>query len=338
MSEPAAPSQIDELRPEGGADLTLILSSRGAKEEWLDRLRELAEAAALSAPPGQIQIRDEAVEDLPDHPALLLRSSDGREIRYFALPEGPEAKPFQEAIDVMLRITDLEQQQWTQRLDGLRTRCEITVFVAPGCPHCPRAVRAANRLALSNRYVVTTVVDAFELTDLAAKYGVKTAPLTVIDGGLSLPGLISEADLVDHLLERGGEKFLESMFRSLVESGRHGEASRLVSSGEALDPYLRIWKDSTLAVRIGLMLVAEEALERDSRALNPLVPALVEVLESDDASLRGDSIDLLGRIGHPSSVGSIEALRGDSNPHVAEIAAEVAEELTAPGGIQRLEQ
>ncbi len=180
--------------------------------------------------------------------------------------------------------------------------------------------------------VTTTVIDAFEFSDLASSFGVRSAPLTVIDGGLTLPGVIPSATLVDHLLERGGTKHLADMFRSLIEVGRHREAARLTVSGEAVPVFLEIWKDSTLAERIGLMIVAEEALAGEPRALDSIVHDLVALLGSNDASLRGDSVDLLGRIGDPVVVDPINQLRNDPNPHVAEIATEVLEELSLRDG------
>jgi len=63
--------------------------------------------------------------------------------------------------------------------------------------------------------------------------------------------------------------------------------------------------------------------------LDGAVPSLIEVLQSEDGSLRGDTADLLGQIGHQGAIPDLEELRNDPNPDVAEIAAEALEEIEA---------
>jgi HEAT repeat protein len=66
--------------------------------------------------------------------------------------------------------------------------------------------------------------------------------------------------------------------------------------------------------------------------MDGLVPVLKTGLDGEgplakDPSRRGDTADLLGRIGHPDARPILEALMSDSNPEVAEAAEEALEEL-----------
>jgi HEAT repeat protein len=74
-------------------------------------------------------------------------------------------------------------------------------------------------------------------------------------------------------------------------------------------------------------MAAEEALEAGREVLDHLVADLVPILCAEDATLRGDTADLLGRIGHPAAKDALESLQGDPNPDVAEIASEALEEI-----------
>jgi HEAT repeat protein len=84
--------------------------------------------------------------------------------------------------------------------------------------------------------------------------------------------------------------------------------------------------------RVNLFLVAEEALAADEECMDGLVPVLKAGLEregplAEDPSRRGDTADLLGRIGHPDARPVLEALATDPNPEVAEAAQDALEEL-----------
>jgi len=49
------------------------------------------------------------------------------------------------------------------------------------------------------------------------------------------------------------------------------------------------------------VLAAEQTLDAKPEVLYPMVPDLIRLLEAEDASLRGDTADLLGQIGHPDA-------------------------------------
>jgi HEAT repeat protein len=75
------------------------------------------------------------------------------------------------------------------------------------------------------------------------------------------------------------------------------------------------------------MMAVEETLEADRSALDGLVSGLLPILPSEDAVLRGDTADLLGKIGHRAATDALHALLDDPNPDVAEIASEALEEI-----------
>jgi hypothetical protein len=147
----------------------------------------------------------------------------------------------------------------------------------------------------------------------------------VIDDGLVLTGELDEADLrrvVDGLDTPGHRT---ALLRSLVESGRFDDALAVLGQPDGLVHFVELWTQSTTGMRIGLLLMAEKALARDVSALDPCVSGLLPLLRSTDAALRGDSADLLGRIGSNTALNALRPLRGDPDPDVADIVAEALE-------------
>ncbi len=262
-------------------------------------------------------------------PGLTLVSRDHRRVHYLALPNGPEAAPFREALLGLSRHPAGSAADPAMRLGGLARPAELLVFIASTCPHCPLAVRAANRLAIVSSAVTTSIVDVQRYSELAERFCIRSVPTTILDEGLSVMGVVQVSDLVDRVLAREAGDYEATVFRSLVEANRLDEAAQSVHAGHGVTYFFSAWKESATSMRMGLLLTAEKVLELDPAGLDGLVPRLLSLLSSQDATFRGDTADLLGRIGHPAAAERLKALLDDPNPDVAEIASEALEETNA---------
>lgn len=230
-------------------------------------------------------------------------------------------------------LTDLEDV-WAvaPTLERLNEDTDILLFIAPGCPVCPHQVRAAATVALASDRVTLEIVDVSQDPTLARRYEVRSVPTMVIDDELILTGLTRAATLAERLVERQGPGAETMLFASLVESGRHSAASERLADGHSVEAFAELWAESTLESRMGLMLVAEEALDRNPDALHDLVPHLVAGLQGQgplagDEARKGDTADLLGRIGHPDARPALERLTGDANQQVAEAARAALDDM-----------
>jgi len=260
-------------------------------------------------------------------PCLTIAHRGVGRIHYQALPRGPEGRPFAEAILGPTHSSSDTTEGWAERLSALKRPAELVVFVGATCPHCPGAVRSANRIALASPLVTVSIVDVQLHSGLAERFNVRAVPLTILDGDLAVTGVLRPADLVDKLLSRDNESHEKDLLLSLVVQGRFGEVAGRMRTGPGAAHFVALWKGSTTSLRIGLMMAVEEALEADRAAMDGLVAGLLPILPSEDAVLRGDTADLLGRIGHRAAANALQALLDDPNPDVAEIASEALEEI-----------
>jgi hypothetical protein len=258
-----------------------------------------------------------------EEPAVTVTADDRCTLCYQAVPEGPEAAPFVQSL--------IELARGDGKQGGVEA--QIVVFVAPACPHCPRAVSSAIEVALANSGVSVTVVDAQQFPERAARHAVKSVPLTLIDGELRLTGVVDASSIAEQLLNRDGEEYRARVLRSLIEEGLIERAARMIVTPEGSGAFASEWATSTTSSRMGLMLAAAEALSLDATALDDRVETLSRQLGADDAALRGDTADLLGQIGHPSAEPRLLRLLDDSNPDVAEIASEALEQVRSRGRV-----
>jgi hypothetical protein len=230
-------------------------------------------------------------------------------------------------------LTDLEDV-WAVApiLEALERDTELLLFIGPGCPVCPHQIRTAATVALASERVTLEIVDATQDPALARRYEVASVPTTVVDNELILVGLTPAKELAHRLVERQGPGAETVLFESLVEAGRHADAGQRLADGRAIEAFAELWATSTLETRMGLMLAAEEALDLNPNALQELVPLLVAGLQGQgplttDQARRGDTADLLGRIGHPDARPALEQLADDANAQVAEAARAALDEM-----------
>jgi len=276
---------------------------------------------------GAVTVRRDEGATLPALPGLTLASGDRQPITYLASPEGHQAAPFVEALLELPRCAT-KPADARGPLANLAEPVELLVFVASGCPHCPHAVRAANRLALESPLVTTTIVDAQWFPKLAERYAVRSVPVTLVDRGLTILEVLPPQALAKRILSRSELGYGIEVFRSLVEAGRHADAAARIIEGSGGEAFVAVWKGTTTFERVPLLIVAEEVLDADPTALDDLVPDLLPVLGAPDGALRGDTADLLGQIGHSAAAPALEALLSDPNPDVAEVAADALEAIS----------
>jgi len=280
--------------------------------------------------PGTVIRKDEEPHTV-EAPSITLCGEHGPNIHYLAVPEGRELEVFLDAVRSLL-IGATPDEASVVQLGKLDPPAEILVFMASACPNCPHVVSDAVRLALGSSMVRVLIIDVQQYESLSSEFGVRSVPLTVFDRSLSITGMIKVQDMVQKILSRGSVQYETETMDSAMHQGRFDHAADLVFRINGPDILVSLWKDSTTSRRMGIMLTVQKVLARDPKALDGTVPDLVALLGIGDASIRGDTADLLGQIGHADAVDALKALSDDPNPDVAEIAQEAIEEILEKAG------
>jgi hypothetical protein len=322
--DPEALDMISSVAAELEQSVTLELRVPRSATELGGRLEAFVEqiAGRTDAPEKLALQRADGGDGVPE----LVLSADGRcTVRYQAVPAGPELPPF---VHALAALGGRAEEPPFATVDG--PLC-LDVFVSPDCPNCPRSVVAAVSVCTGNPRAMVRVIDATAFAELAVATGVRSVPMVVADSGLTVVGALDAEELADKLTAARASDGEGVVFGSLVDAGRFGEAAVLLSSPQARRVFVDRWRASALEGRIGLSLTADEALAGDPGALDAMVPDLLPLLAADSAPLRGDTAELVGKIGHPSARSALERLLDDDDEDVAEIAADAVEELAATG-------
>jgi len=271
---------------------------------------------------------EEGVESLlPGKPSLTPACGDMRNIHYFAAPEGTEFPPFMDLLLWMGSDNAPLQSDVVDQLDKLTMPCHVMILVAAACPHCPQVVRAALLLAARRPLITVSIVDAVQFEDLAQRYKVKSTPTTIINDGLTLIGRLTEEELAGHLLSAAEDNSLTPILESMIKSGRAEDAAELMCAREQPSAMLPIYLSKEFSVRMGALVALEEALERNPRILDPIVEELTPLLFQEEVGLRGDTAELLGKIGNPAAIPALRKTAEDPDPDVREAAEEALQIL-----------
>jgi hypothetical protein len=315
-------ANLAEVARSAPEPIALVLEQTTAEGEFRDRLASVAKQVH-NATSGAIQCSEQTSEGEEPTAALFIQHAGRDIIRYQAVPEGPEEAPFLEALTALTGGAGADSAG--AKLRDSSTSVEILVFVAPGCPNCPHGVRAAIQTALANENVAVSIVDAGEFVDYASLFEVRSVPTTVVNGEFTIVGVVRLEELVqsiDALSEPDAEDLI---LVSLMKSGRIADATAKLVEGKGIAAFADLWNNSTLEQRIGLSLAAQNAVDEDPAALDPMVELILPSLHSDDGARRGDTADLLGAIAHESARHALERLLEDDDEDIAEAAQDALE-------------
>lgn len=133
---------------------------------------------------------------------VLLRNGEDTRIRFLGAPAGYEFTSLIEAVILAgTGESGLSEESRTIIAARATSPIDIKVFVTPTCPHCPRAVTLAHRMAVEHANITATCVEASEFIDLARTYRVTGVPKTVVEGtDIEILGAIPEGDFVNAVL------------------------------------------------------------------------------------------------------------------------------------------
>jgi glutaredoxin-like protein len=143
----------------------------------------------------QDRARQYGVEQIPT--IVLLKGEQDTRIRFLGAPAGYEFMSLIEAV-ILAGTNDSGLTPDSRALvaEHVTTPLDIQVFVTPTCPHCPRAVTLAHRLAVESPLITASCVEATEFMDLSRKFRVTGVPKTIVNGSIEILGALPEAQFV----------------------------------------------------------------------------------------------------------------------------------------------
>jgi hypothetical protein len=290
-----------------------------AMQGWVQALVDEAE--------GRLICETVDADDEPFLPCLSLSTKALSSVHYHFVPEGPEIAAFRESLWEAALQKEMERVDAAAPTQPGSSR-EMLLFVSTHCPNCPYAVRTVHALARRLPNLSAHLFEAMLHTELAEKHNIQSVPTLLVDQELRYVGGLEEEKLYSLLRAEDPETLVHEKIRKQIkEEGSALEAAEWIAGGGDPSFLAKDLGESTLEERIALLLALEEALEEDPRCLDRMVDPLLPHLEAENASVRGDIADLLGKIGDKKALPALKKLLDDPDPNVVEAASEAVETL-----------
>jgi glutaredoxin-like protein len=130
---------------------------------------------------------------------VLLRDGEDTRMRFYGAPAGYEFMSLVEAVLIAgSGDSGLTPESRTLIAERVTAPIDVKVFVTPSCPHCPRAVALAHRMAAESPHITAACIEATEFLDWSREHRVTGVPKTVVNNGAAeILGAVSEQEFVE---------------------------------------------------------------------------------------------------------------------------------------------
>jgi len=244
-------------------------------------------------------------------PFTVLRKNDV-EIRYLAIPLKNEFEPFLKTVKSLLNSDPRG-----------KLSANVKVFVSPFCPHCAKVIENVNSLAVENPNLRVEIIDVSYYPEMAERYGVVSAPTTVINDCIKLIGYLSVEEIVEWI-EKSENRY--EYFAKLLKAGRLEELLNLIKSKEDLSIVVKLLDYGDFMVRLGAMVLIENLFESNPKTVESIKGEIKRFLRHKDSRIRQDVAMLLGKIGDLEDLEDLKTLLNDERD-VVESVEEAIEEI-----------
>ena len=267
-----------------------------------------------------------------DPPALAVRPN----MHYLAIPDGPKLQAFLDSLAGRHRESLAPAVQ--ERLKALELHARLDIFIAPGCPFCPRTIEQMIPLAFSDRPVMLRVIDSAMFPEMAADHDIRSVPTVILDGQLRWTGTIDTAEIVNVMVDRDPSALGPETLRGIIESGNAGEIARMMAAhGSIFQGLCRLLVHEKWPVRLGAMVTMEAWQELAPASAASAAGELWHLYGGADDTVKGDLIYTIGVVGDGHQEAALqELIRTSLPPELQEAAADaihtIRTRMTATAG------
>lgn len=199
---------------------------------------------------------------------------------------------------------------------------DALLLMTAGCPHCPAALQALTLLLKEGAIGRLEIVNVAIHTEEAESRGVKSVPWIQI-GPFGVEGVTSPAKLRELANGVNEEAVFDNWLLETLKAGQRQKFESLVRrEPQRIYGLARLMTnpETSMAIRLGIGAVLEEL--QGTGLTEPLIPALGNMLKSEDKLLRADACHFLTLIGGEGIRPFMQGCQNDADAEIREMAQE----------------
>jgi len=172
----------------------------GDTRQILEEVSEISDKITLNV--YNFETDKEAVKKykIDNVPATVVEGSRDFGIRFYGIPSGYEfSSLLEDIVDVSKGESGLLEES-KALLKEINAPLHLQVFITPTCPHCPKAVRLAHKMAIENEMITADMIEATEFPQLSMKFNVRGVPRTMLSGDFPIEGALPENAFIQRVV------------------------------------------------------------------------------------------------------------------------------------------
>ncbi len=276
-----------EKKQTGQHPLEILLTDHGEQKKFESFGRNLSALAP--------SIRVNTSTKKNPLPGFILKEN----IIYSALALDKELPPFLKGLScIQTRAPQLSDPIQTL-LDQIRIPCDLTLYIATQCPHCPGMVNTIFPLAVFSDKINLQIIDGILFSEIAQKDKVMSAPCLILDNGFRWTGAVTAKEVLSMITQRDVSRLSSQTLKTILEQGDADWISQeMIQADTIFQGFIPLLLHDTWSVRLGAMVVVESlAEERPDLALKLCSP-LIQAFDQSDIPVQGDIFYALGETGN----------------------------------------
>lgn len=249
-------------------------------------------------------------------------------IGFQAVPSGKTLEAFLTTLPTQSPMDKALDHRTVKRLQEIDLPVDLTLYIAPQCPHCPNTLNQLIPLACESHLIRLCIVDAQLFSDKSDKDQVKSVPTLLLDDHFRWSGTIDIDEVLTISTRRDPSGLSPGSLRQLIEDGQAERVATMMLDSEQIFPALiELLIHERWSVRLGAMVTAEYLTAGSGPLSLTLCDMLWQRFPDLTDQVRGDVVHVLGET--PSDVNQarlVEIASGAYGDTAKEAAAEVLAE------------
>ena len=260
-------------------------------------------------------------------PGLLLREN----IIYSALALGKELPPFLKGLSCIQTRAPKLTPPVQALLDQIHVPCDLTLYIAMQCPHCPGVVNTIFPLAVFSDKINLHIIDGTLFPETAQRDKVMSAPCLILDNGFRWAGAVAAEEVLSMITQRDVSSLSSQTLKTILEQGDADWISReMIQAGTIFQGFVQLLFHDTWSVRLGAMVVVESLAEENPDLALQLCSPLILAFDHSEIPVQGDILYALGETGNIETKRWVEKrIRNLENEDLKEAAQDAIDSITS---------
>jgi hypothetical protein len=276
-----------EQKRTGNQTLELLLTDHREQKTFASFGRDLSALAP--------SIRIKESDNKNPLPGFLLKEN----IIYSALALDKELSPFLKGLSCVQNHGPKPSKPIQALLDQIRIPCDLSLYIAMACPHCPGVVNTIFPLAVFSDKISLRIIDGTLFPEAAQKDKVMSAPCLILDNEFRWTGSVTAEEILSMITQRDVSLLSSQTLKSILEQGDADWISReMIRAGTIFTGFVQLLLDEIWSVRLGAMVVVETLAEKRPDLAAQLCPLLIRAFDHKDVPVQGDILYALGETGN----------------------------------------